>query len=81
MGFRDSVVKTLRYKLEDRGFETRRGEWRFPIYVILLAALGPGVYSPLTEMITRDRNKNISMEQSAAGGWDWQSYGTCEPAV
>jgi hypothetical protein len=39
------VVKTLCYKPEGRGFETRWGEWFLSIYLILLVALGPGVYS------------------------------------
>jgi hypothetical protein len=39
------VVKALRYKPEGRRFETQWGEWIFSIYVILAAALGPGVYS------------------------------------
>jgi hypothetical protein len=39
------VVKPLCYKPESRGFETRRGELIFSIYLILPAALVPGVYS------------------------------------
>jgi hypothetical protein len=39
------VVKAVCYKPEGRGFETRRGEWFFLIYLIFPAALGPGVYS------------------------------------
>jgi hypothetical protein len=39
------VVKALCYKLEYRGFETLRSELIFPIYLILPAALGTGVYS------------------------------------
>jgi hypothetical protein len=39
------VVMLLCYKPEGSGFETRGGEWMFSIYLILLAALGPGVYS------------------------------------
>jgi hypothetical protein len=38
------VVKALGYKPEDRGFETQWGEI-LKICLILLAALGPGVYS------------------------------------
>jgi hypothetical protein len=38
------VVKELCYKPHDRGFETRQREY-FSIYLILSAALGPGVYS------------------------------------
>jgi hypothetical protein len=40
------AVKALRYKPESHGFETRLGDFFFfSIYVILPAALGPGVYS------------------------------------
>jgi hypothetical protein len=39
------VVKELCYKPKGRGFDTWRGEWFLSIYLILLAALGPGVYS------------------------------------
>jgi hypothetical protein len=38
------VVKALCYKPEGRGFETRWGEWIFSLYLILAAALGPGLY-------------------------------------
>jgi hypothetical protein len=37
------VVKALSFKPEGRGFESRLGD--FQIYLILSAALGPGVYS------------------------------------
>jgi hypothetical protein len=37
------VVKALCYKLEGRGFDTRRCD--FLIYLILPAELSPGVYS------------------------------------
>jgi hypothetical protein len=39
------VVNALCYKPEGRGSETRGGEWFLSIYLILPAALGPGVYS------------------------------------
>jgi hypothetical protein len=39
------VVKALCYKPEGRGFDTQCGECIFfSIYIILPAALGPGVY-------------------------------------
>jgi hypothetical protein len=38
------VVEAVCYKSEGRGFKTRRGELNFSIYLILPAALGPGVY-------------------------------------
>jgi hypothetical protein len=45
IGARGSVVvKALCYKPEGRGFDTRWGDF-FKIYLILSAALGPGVYS------------------------------------
>jgi hypothetical protein len=44
------LVKSLCYKPESRGFESRWGEW---IYLILPVALGPGVHS--AEMSTRGR--------------------------
>jgi hypothetical protein len=39
------AVKALCYKPEGHGFQTRRGERIFLIYLIFPAALGPGVYS------------------------------------
>jgi hypothetical protein len=46
MGVRGNVlVKALYYNPEDRGFVNRWSEWIFPIYLILPAALGMGVYS------------------------------------
>jgi hypothetical protein len=39
------MVKVLCYKSESREFEIRWGVWMFSIYLILQAALGPGVYS------------------------------------
>jgi hypothetical protein len=46
MGERGSiVVKALCYKPQGRRFETRWSQWTFSIYLILPAALGPGVYS------------------------------------
>jgi hypothetical protein len=39
-----AVVEALCCKLEGRRFQTLWSEWIFPIYLILPAALGPGVY-------------------------------------
>jgi hypothetical protein len=40
------VIKALCYKPKGRGFENRWGEYiSFSIYLILPAALGPGIYS------------------------------------
>jgi hypothetical protein len=52
------VVKALRYKPEGRGFET----WYFfYIYLILPAALGPGVYSA-SNRNEYQKQKNVSGE-------------------
>jgi hypothetical protein len=42
---RKLVIKALCSKPQGRGFETRWGEWIFSIYLILLAALSPGIQS------------------------------------
>jgi hypothetical protein len=42
---RQRSVKALCYKPEGRGFETQRSIWIVSFCLILLAALGPGVYS------------------------------------
>jgi hypothetical protein len=42
------VVEALSYKPEDRGFQTRLGEWFLSIYLILPATLDPRVYSSFT---------------------------------
>jgi hypothetical protein len=53
------LVKALCYKPEGRGFEIRRGECiSFLIYLIVLAALGPGVYSAsIRNEFQKQRNK------------------------
>jgi hypothetical protein len=56
------VVEALCYKPEDSGFETRWGEWLFQIYLILPAALGPGVYSASNRNEYQKRRNNISVE-------------------
>jgi hypothetical protein len=38
------VVKALRCKTKGRGFETRWGKIKGSIYLILTAALGPGIH-------------------------------------
>jgi hypothetical protein len=53
------VVEALCYKLEGHRFEPWWGEWMVSIYLILPTALGPWVYSVLTEMSTRIRKKNL----------------------
>jgi hypothetical protein len=39
-----SILWIFTFKSEGRRFETWWGEWIFSIYLILLAALDPGVY-------------------------------------
>jgi hypothetical protein len=60
------VVEALCYKPEGRGFQTIRGEWIFAIYLILQAALGPGVYSA-SNRNEYQQQKNVSVEQIASG--------------
>jgi hypothetical protein len=47
-------VEALGYKPEDGGFESPLGHSMFSINLILPAALGPGDYTVLTEMSTRN---------------------------
>jgi hypothetical protein len=58
------VVKALRYDLEARRFETRRGERMnfFSIYRILPAAQGPGVHSASNRNEYQKQKSNISGE-------------------
>jgi hypothetical protein len=70
------VVKALCYKPEDRGFETRWGE--FFIYLFLPAALGPGVHSA--------SNRNEYQEQKKKCFWGvtcgrWVGLTTLPPSV
>jgi hypothetical protein len=67
------MVEALCYKPEDRGFETRWGECIFfSVYLILAAALGPGVYSDSSRNKYQKKKNNASGEQSAAGAQGWQ---------
>jgi hypothetical protein len=62
------VVKALCYMLRGLGFETRWGEWFFFfIYLILPAALGPGVYSTSNRNEYQKQKNNDSGQLSAAG--------------
>jgi hypothetical protein len=56
------TFKTLIYKPEGCGFETRRGELIFSIYLILLAVVGPGVYSAFNRNEYQKQKNNISGE-------------------
>jgi hypothetical protein len=55
------VVMELCYKPESHEFETRCGELIFLIYLILQAALGPGVYS------ASNRNKYQKLKNNVLG--------------
>jgi hypothetical protein len=52
----------LSYKPEIRGFEIQGREWIFPIYLILQAALDPGVYSACNRNEDQKQKNNISGE-------------------
>jgi hypothetical protein len=55
-----SLVKALCYKLEGRGFDTRRGTF-FLMYLILPVALGPVVYSASNRNeYQKHKNNNVS---------------------
>jgi hypothetical protein len=60
--YRSIVVKALCYKPEGRGFETRWGEWFLSNYLILPAALGPGVYSASDRNEYQKHKNNVSGE-------------------
>jgi hypothetical protein len=55
------MIKELYYKPEGRGFETRWGECFFAMYLILPAALGPGIYSAPRNEDQKQKN-NVSGE-------------------
>jgi hypothetical protein len=56
------MVEALYCKPEGRGFETRRGECIFSIYLILPAALGHGVYSASNRSEYQKQKNNVSGE-------------------
>jgi hypothetical protein len=56
------VDKALGYKPEGRGFDIRRCELMFSIYLILPAALSPGVYSSSERNEYQKQKINISEE-------------------
>jgi hypothetical protein len=67
-GVHGSVVgKALPYKPDGCGFEERWGEWIFLIYLILPAALGPGVYSASNRNEYQKQKNYVLGELSAAG--------------
>jgi hypothetical protein len=56
------VVKALCYNPEGHGFETPRDELIFSIYLILLAALGPGVYSASNRNEYQKQKNNVFLK-------------------
>jgi hypothetical protein len=64
MGARGSVVEVLCYKLEGRGFEIRWGNRIFSIYVILPAALGPGIYPASNRNEYQKQKNNVSRSRA-----------------
>jgi hypothetical protein len=57
------MVKALYYMPEGRGFETQRSEFFFVlIYLILPAALGPGVYSASNRNEYQKQKNKVSGE-------------------
>jgi hypothetical protein len=59
------VVKALCYKPEGRGFEARWDEWFLSSYLILPAALGPGVYSASNRNEYQKHKNNVPVEKSS----------------
>jgi hypothetical protein len=60
--FRIIVDMALFYKLEGHKFEIRWGEWIFSIYLILLDALGLGVFSAYNRNKYQKQKINVSEE-------------------
>jgi hypothetical protein len=56
------VVEALCYKPEGRGFQTRWDECIFLIYLILPAALDPGIDSAYNRNEYQNRKNNVSGE-------------------
>jgi hypothetical protein len=56
------VVEALCYKPEGRRLLTRRGKLIFSMYLILPAALGPGVYSACNRNMYKGQKNNVSGE-------------------
>jgi hypothetical protein len=59
------VVSTTSYKSEGQGFGTWWGQWIFSSYLILPAALGPGMYSV--------SNRNEYLKQKEKNFWGVES--------
>jgi hypothetical protein len=56
------MIKALCNKSEGRGLETRLGKLFFSTYIILPAALGPGVYSASNRNEHHKQENDISEE-------------------
>jgi hypothetical protein len=56
------MVKALCYKLKGSRFDTRRREIMFSIYLILLTALGPRIYSASDRNEYQKQKNNVSEE-------------------
>jgi hypothetical protein len=61
------MVKALYYKLEGRGFEPHEVNELFSVYLILPAALGPGVHSASNRNEYKKQRNNVSGMQSGSG--------------
>jgi hypothetical protein len=72
---RDNVVlEGLCQRSEGRGFDTRRGKYVLSIYLILTAALGPGVYWASSINAYQRQKWNFLGGKAAAGAWGWQPH-------
>jgi hypothetical protein len=74
------MIEALRNKSEGRGFETGWGEWIFLTYLILPAALGPGVYSA-SNRNEQQKQKNVSGSRERPVCRADNLTAICEPTV
>jgi hypothetical protein len=75
------LVKTLCCKPEGRGFETVWGEWISSVYLILPAALGPGVYSASNRNEHQKQANNVPGRKTRPVRWADSLATICEPIV
>jgi hypothetical protein len=75
------VIEALYYKPEGRWFENRWGEWIFSIYLILPAALDPGVYSASNRNEYQKQKNNISESRARPVRKTGNLISICEPIV
>jgi hypothetical protein len=76
-----TVVEALFYNPEGRGFENRWGECILTIYLILLAAPGPGVYSASSINKYQKQKNHVSGEQTGSVRRADNLTAICEPIV